>query len=340
MNTSNQLTANGRPSEFRRTLNTTLRLEAGSGFALMAMFVLFVGSAVYRQDLAILVIIYALLALGMYVPLALGGRLSLAYNAYFAIGAYSVALMGQHGPSGLWLAPIMGIALSMVTATLLGMVTARLSGFHLAVATMMFGVAVFTWLVRTVSVTGGLEGIGNIQRLVLLGKVMGRTELIVAGSLLVWLIACGIARFRASFVGIALRTQRESAPAALACGVPVAALQTIGLALGAGIASLAGVFLALMNQFVLPESFAVKVVFLVLFMPILGGMSTPWGSVLGALIVVVVTLGYDFFAGPGVLTFGVLALVILLVAPKGVLGLIGGLLGKFGLGRTFRRGHV
>src|SRR5699024_5734320 len=119
---------------------------------------------------------------------------------------------------------------------------------------------------------------------------------------------------------IALRAQRETAPAAQASGVPVVQLRIISLALGAGIASIAGMLLALMNQFILPESFSIKIVFLVLFMPILGGMFTPWGSVLGALIVVFVTLGFDFFEGPGVLTFGVLALLILLIFPQGVLG--------------------
>lgn len=320
-------------TSFRSAFDRLLRLQAVSGLAGCLLFVLFVGSAVYRQDLAILVIIYALLAIGMYVPLALGGRLSLAYNAYFAIGAYSVALMGQYGMLALWCAPLVGMAISIVTATVLGVVTRRLSGFHLAVSTLMFGVAVYTFLLRAVSVTGGPEGLGNIPRLQVLGFTLGRTELIVAGALCVWLVACGVLRLRSSFAGIALRTQREAAPAALACGVSVGALQTVGLALGAAIASLGGVFLALMNQFVLPESFAVKVVFLVLFMPILGGMSTPWGSVLGALIVVVVTLGFDFFAGPGVLTFGILALVILLIAPRGVLGLVSGLLVRTPIGK-------
>lgn len=325
--------------DFRRTFSKALRFQDLSGLAACALFVLFVGSAVYRQDLAILVIIYALLAIGMYVPLALGGRLSLAYNAYFAIGAYSVALMGPHGMFALWLAPVVGMAISMATATVLGYATRRLSGFHLAVSTLMFGIAVYTFLLRATSVTGGPEGLGNIPRLQLGDFTFGRTELIVVGALCVWLVACGVMRLRWSFAGISLRVQREAAPAALACGVPVGMLQTVGLALGAAIASLGGVFLALMNQFVLPESFAVKVVFLVLFMPILGGMSTPWGSVLGALIVVVVTLGFDFFAGPGVLTFGILALVILLIAPRGVLGLVAGLLAKTPLGKFFREGR-
>src|SRR3546814_1852813 len=85
----------------------------------------------------------------MYLPLALGGRLSLAYNAYFAIGAYSIAIAGQQGGAMLWLAPVIGVGLSMLTATLLAIVTRKLSGFHLAVATLMFGIVVHTWLIHS-----------------------------------------------------------------------------------------------------------------------------------------------------------------------------------------------
>lgn len=310
-------------------LSRSLRKESLLGLLGTLVFVIFVGNHVYRQDLGILVIVYALLALGMYLPLALGGRLSLAYNAYFAIGAYSVAITGQQGGALLWLAPILGVGLSMLTAAVLAVVTRKLSGFHLAVATMLFGIVVHTWLIHSGDWAGGPEGIGGIPRLSLFGWELGRTQLIAVGALLVWLIATAIAHFRMSFFGIALRAQRETVPAAQASGVPVVSLRIISLALGAGIASIAGMLLALMNQFILPESFGIKVVFLVLFMPILGGMFTPWGSVLGALIVVFFTLGFDFFEGPGVLTFGILALVILLAFPQGVLGGLAALRQRF-----------
>jgi branched-chain amino acid transport system permease protein len=298
-------------------------IEAGATALLALMFLLFVGHDAYRQDLALLFIAYSLLALGMYVPLALCGCLSLAYNAYFAIGAYAVALLANEAPALLWAAAPVAIMLSMATAAVLGYVTRRLSGFHLAVATMMFGIAVHTWLVHAGSMTGGATGIGNIPRLAPFGWELGRGELIGLGIAGVWLFATAIARLRGSLVGIAMRGQRDAIVAAEACGVPTAAMKILALAAGAAIASLAGVLFALMNQFVLPDSFAASVVFLVLFMPVLGGLATPWGSVLGALVVVAFTLGFDFFQGPGSLTFGVLTLIVLLMAPSGLLGWLG-----------------
>jgi branched-chain amino acid transport system permease protein len=126
---------------------------------------------------------------------------------------------------------------------------------------------------------------------------------------------------RGSLIGVALRVQREAWTAATASGVPTSTLKVIALAGGAAIASLAGWFFATVNGFVLPDSFSTSIVFLVVFMPIFGGTASPWGAVIGAGLVVIFTQAFDFLAGPGMLTFAVLALFVLLVAPSGILGL-------------------
>ena len=333
---------NARPTDVERQPVTPRQaaprrppLVVNTATALLAIvFFVYVGGNGYRQDLALLFIAYALLALGMYVPLALCGSLSLAYNAYFAIGAYAVALLASQSPLLIWAAIPIAILTSMVIAALLGYVTRRLSGFHLAVATLMFGIATHTWLVHGGETTGGATGIGNIPRLWLFGYEVGRAGLIGAGLAIIWLFATAIGRLRTSIVGIVMRAQREAPVAAEASGVPTEAVRILALAAGAGVASVAGILFALMNQFILPDSFAVSVVFLVLFMPILGGMASPWGSVLGAMIVVAFTLGFDFFQGPGSLTFGVLTLVVLLLAPSGLLGLFGDLLKRVASARA------
>ena len=309
-------TVSGRDAQ-RRGLQIEALLTASIGTAL----IFYVGDRAYLQDLATLAIVYSFLALGMYLPLALGGQLSLAYNAYFAIGAYSVALFAGCGTLALWVSIPTGMAISAATAILLGLVTHRLSGFHLAVATVMFGIAVQTFLVHSDGVVGGPSGLGGIPRLSVFGFELGRGALVTIGIMMVWAVATMVACFRVSLAGIALRTQRESPVAAAASGVPSSMLRLLALSTGAAIASLAGILFALMNQFILPESFGTKIVFLVLFMPILGGMSTPWGAVLGASLVVALTLGFEFVRGPGALTFGVLSLFVLLVAPRGLIGL-------------------
>src|SRR3546814_18831646 len=82
----------------------------------------------------------------------------------------------------------------MLTATLLAIVTRKLSGFHLAVATLMFGIVVHTWLIHSGDWAGGPEGIGGIPRLSFFGWELGRTELIAIGAPLVLINATAIVR--------------------------------------------------------------------------------------------------------------------------------------------------
>jgi branched-chain amino acid transport system permease protein len=78
----------------------------------------------------------------------------------------------------------------------------------------------------------------------------------------------------------------------------------------------------MMNGVVQPESFDLSLVFLAIFMPLLGGQHTPWGAVLGAAIVVVLTFEIRLFANSGTLLFSLAILVILRLAPQGILGFI------------------
>lgn len=274
----------------------------------------------YNQDVATLFLVYSFLALGMYVPVVLGGHTDLAYNAYFAIGAYSVAILVQRTGWSIWWAVPIAIAISAAAATVLGMLTARLSGFHLALATLAFGFAVYRWVLTTGSITGGAAGLGDIPRPTIFGWELDRLALIGVALVALWALATIVANFRGRLVGLELRLQRESRPATESTGASARQLQTVSLAAGAAIASLAGVLLAYINQFVLAESFTIGIVFIVLFMPLLGGMGSPWGAVLGAFIVSAINEGGALFQGPGALVFGLVTLVVIIAAPAGLLG--------------------
>ena len=95
----------------------------------------------FNQDLLLLTASYALIALGMYVPFVLVGRLSLAYGAYAAIGAYSVAIVATRTGWPLVTAWVIGAVVSCAVGVLLGAATARLSTWYLASATIMFTTA-------------------------------------------------------------------------------------------------------------------------------------------------------------------------------------------------------
>lgn len=301
-------------------------LEFGVAALVAVAFLAVVAPNAYRQDIASLIIVYALLGLGMYLPLVLAGQISLAYNVYFALGAYSVALLATHTALPVLLAVPIGALVSAAVAALLAVVAQDLTRFYLALATLIFGLAFDTWLVADEPLTGGAAGIGGIPSVVNADPDANRIVLIGLGSLVLLTIVLAVSRFRQSLVGIALIAQNDVPAAAEASGVNIRRIRMLALVTGAAIASLGGSFLALVNQFVLPESFTVSVVFLVLFLPLIGGLKSPWGTVIGAVLVVLLTETSSFSGAPGALVFGIAALGILVLAPE---GLIGGVLTLF-----------
>ena len=296
-------------------------LEAAVTLALALAAIGLVSGNVYLEDVALLVTTYSMIALGLYVPFIMGGALSMAYNAYLGVGAYAVAVIALRTGLGLgWAIPV-GMAISAAVAVVLGFATRRLSGFFLAAVTVLFGVAFTTWLIDAVGITGGGAGLQGIPHARVLGVEVGHTLLVALTILLVWAVAILLSRLRRSPFGVAVRASRRATVAVEASGIPVSALTLVSLALGAMIASAGGSMFALVNQAVVPESFAVDVVFLTVFTPLLGGQDTPWGAVLGALLVVLFTFQLNFFRDTGSLLFALAVLVILVAAPRGLLGL-------------------
>lgn len=325
------------PERSRGRRDTTLLPAA---FFLAAFTALYFGWALsesYHLDIAITFTMFSLLALGMYTPLFLGGQIDLAYNAYLAAGAYAVAIIANRTDIPLVLAIPIGAAIAATMALVLGLVTSHLTGFHLALVTLLAGTAAYRWISSTgASLTGGASGIGGIPRLDLLGIEFGREQLVAAGLLTVWVVAFGLSRFRRSLPGLAVRLNRASIPAAEAAGVPTTSVRLVSLAMGAAIGSLGGVFVALMNQFILADSFAPEIIFLALFLPLLGGISTPWGAVIGAAVLCFLNEASAFIEGPGPLVFGGASLAILILLPGGLIGAVA--LGWSAVGPRLRRG--
>lgn len=298
-------------------------IEVVATLACAIVAILFAETSGFRQDITVLGATYALLALGMYVPFILGNDLSLAYNAYLGAGAYTVGIIATRTDVTSIVAIPIAMALSAMLAIVVGLATKRLSGFYLAGVTLLFGLAFETWLTDARGITGGSAGIPGIARPTIFGWTLNRTTLVVLAVLSVWLFGLLSSRLRRSAYGTALRGKREVPEAVEASGISVPALVLVSLAIGAAVASVGGSLFAMMNSQVLPESFTLSVVFLAVFMPLLGGRQSPWGSVIGAILVVAFTFGLQIFRGTGTLVFAVAVLLVLRLAPNGLLGLVG-----------------
>ena len=275
----------------------------------------------FNRDLLLLTATYALIALGMYVPFVLVGRLSLAYGSYAAIGAYAVAIMATKTELPLILAWVLGAAISVVAGVVLGAATARLSTWYLASATILFSTAFLSWLGDAVEISGGAAGIGGIRPFELFGWELTRDQSLFAAALLVLGIGWALDRLRLSPFGVTVRSIREVPLVVETSGVRVSWMVLIALGLGAGIASFSGAVFTSSVGSITPETFTTQIVFLALFMPLLGGVGTPWGAVLGAAIVVQLTLNASSLSSSGTLILSLGVIVMLLVSPNGLLTL-------------------
>ncbi|HSP01062.1 MAG TPA: high-affinity branched-chain amino acid ABC transporter permease LivM, partial [Thioalkalivibrio sp.] len=125
-------------------------------------------------DLATLVLIYIMLALGLNVVVGLAGLLDLGYVAFYAVGAYSFALLSQYFGISFWFALPIGAALAALFGLVLGFPVLRLRGDYLAIVTLGFGEIIRILLNNMTSLTGGPNGIGGIPDPTLFGMEFGR----------------------------------------------------------------------------------------------------------------------------------------------------------------------
>jgi branched-chain amino acid transport system permease protein len=283
---------------------------------------LWVGTNTYRQDLLDTAASYALIGVGVYIPFVMGGSLSLAYAAYAEIGGYSVALFATRTSLPLWIAWFIGPLIAGIVAVILGQFTRRLSGFYLVAITYLFSQAFQTWLNDVPHLTGGQAGLGNFRALDVFGWRPSSEELVVAAVLLVIVVALAADRMRLSAWGITLRAMRDVPEAVEAAGVRVPILNLVGLGVGAGVGALGGALFTSTTSAVAPGTFTLDVIFLAIFMSLLGGTGTPWGAVAGAVIVVELTLNLPSVHTSGNLLVALAVIVVMLLAPNGVVGKI------------------
>jgi branched-chain amino acid transport system permease protein len=294
----------------------------GLGLLFTAVILLWVGTDGYRQTLITTTVTFAFVALGIYLPYVMAGSLSMAYAAYAAIGGYAVGLISNHTALPIWVAWVIGPIVAAILAVLLGLVTRRLSGFFLAAVTLLFGLAFAAFLGDADGLTGGAVGLGDLRKLNLLGWHPSLYQFMLLSTLGVCATAFLLDRARLSPWGVAVRTMREAPRAVEATGVRVPTLTLVALGLGAGIAAIGGAVFTYSVGSVTPDTFKLDLVFLAIFMPLLGGSGTPWGAVLGAVIAVELTLNFDLtgVAVSGTLVLALGVLVVLLIAPRGVIG--------------------
>jgi len=313
---------------------------AGIGFALALPLLPF--SSRYLIDLGTTVLIYVMLGWGLNVVVGLAGLLDLGYVAFYAIGAYTFALLAHDFGFGFWAAlPFSGLVAASF-GVILGFPVLRLRGDYLAIVTLGFGEIIRLVLLNWASVTGGPNGISDIPRPSFFGLPFARTApegvttfhqlfgiefspdhrvfflyyLILGLALVTNLFTLRIRRLP---IGRAWEALREDEIACRALGINPTTVKLSAFAIGAMFGGLAGCFFATRQGFISPESFTFIESATILAIVVLGGMGSQMGVVLAALLLVTLPEFGRAFAEFRMLVFGAAMVGIMVWRPRGLL---------------------
>jgi len=308
----------------------------------------------YILDLAILVLTYVMLGWGLNVVVGLAGLLDLGYVAFYAVGAYSYALLATNFGWSFWIClPLAGV-LAAFWGVLLGFPVLRLRGDYLAIVTLAFGEIIRLVLINWREVTNGSAGISGIPKVSFFGlmtfnvsdpnyiaKVLHIATSSAYYKIFLYYLILGLClltafvtiRLRRLPVGRAWEALREDEIACRSLGINTTTTKLTAFATGAMFGGFAGSFFAARQGFVSPESFVFLESAIILAIVVLGGM----GSLVGIAVAAMVMIGgtealreLDFLKqifGPDftpelyrMLLFGMAMVIVMLWKPRGFVG--------------------
>lgn len=293
-------------------------------------------------DLATLVLIYVMLGWGLNIVVGLAGLLDLGYVAFYAVGAYSFALLAHNFDFTFWTAlPLAGLFAAFF-GVLLGFPVLRLRGDYLAIVTLGFGEMVRVILINWVPVTGGPNGISGIPRPTFFGLSFQRrppdgvesfhqffdmpysstdrvTFLFYIVLVLALMTNAFIQRIRKLPIGRAWEALREDEIACRALGLNPTNIKLSAFALGAMFGGFAGCVFAARQGFISPESFTFIESAIILAVVVLGGMGNQLGVAIAAILLIGLPEWFRELQEFRMLAFGALMVLIMAWRPRGLL---------------------
>ena len=312
----------------------------------------FQGSLKWVDNFGVQILIYIMLAWGLNIVVGLAGLLDLGYVAFYAVGAYSYALLSSYYGFSFWLLLPMAGIFAALWGIILGFPVLRLRGDYLAIVTLAFGEIIRLVLVNWTDVTKGTFGISGIAKATFMGLHFNASKdgfaaywglkfsashykifLYYVILLLALLTAWVTIRMRKLPIGRAWEALREDEIACRALGINTTTTKLTAFAVGAMFGGFAGSFFAARQGFVSPESFVFLESAIILAIVVLGGMGSLKGIAIAAVVMIGGTeilrdLGFlKSIFGPGftpelyrMLIFGLAMVVVMVWKPRGFVG--------------------
>lgn len=271
--------------------------------------------------------IYGIVAIGLGLLMGYAGQISLSQAAFYGVGAYTTAILTKTLGLNPWIGLIFAILLPVIIAFIVGHTMARLSGYYLAMATLAFGIIVSVLILEWRSVTSGASGFYGIPTVEIFGFTIHQGlpyyYFVWFFTVLTLLISMNIVHSR---IGRALRSIHDSEIAANSMGVNTGKYKMQIFIFSAALAGLAGWLFAHMSYSISPSSFGLDASILFLTMVVLGGSTSIWGALIGAILITAINI-FVHFLGNNVsfitsdfehVLNGLILVLVIMFMPKGL----------------------
>ncbi len=276
----------------------------------------------YQAVLVYPIALFVLMGLGLNIVVGKSGLLDLGYVAFFAIGAYTMAIMGTMTSLNTWEILPFGIFFAMVAGLLLGLPALRLRGDYLAIVTLGFG-EIVRIVALNLNITGGPNGVVGVpnpppilgQKFELNDHAAYFWVILVMILLVIWMVR----RFTIRRPGRAWEAIRQDEDVAALMGVNLLVYKLWSFTIGAAVGGAGGVIYASKTMFIAPDMFTFNTSILVLACVVFGGLGNIWGVILGASILGYLPERIRFISNARQLVFGLVLLIIMNVRPDGLL---------------------
>jgi branched-chain amino acid transport system permease protein len=292
--------------------------------ALTALVVLPTAVSGYRSFQLVYVGIFFIALIGLNTLTGHSGQISLGHGAWLAVGAYTTAIVVSHtGVHELWTIPLAGLVAG-VAGFLFGFPALRLEGVYLALATFAVAIAVPSIAKRFPGLTGGGTGISLDEAEAPFGLPLSSTHWLytLTWSIAVVLFAASWLLLRGRF-GRTLRAVRDSEVAAGSIGIDAAMYKRLSFGIAAFYGGVAGGLMAITVAYVNPDTFPATLSILLLTGAVVGGLGSVVGPLVGAVFVEFVPLyAQDISSSAPGVVYGLILIVVMVVAPAGVTDLV------------------
>ena len=266
---------------------------------------------------------YAIGVLGLVVVLGYCGQISIAQAAFFGIGAYAVALGSVDYNLNFFVALGIGVAIAGAFGLILGLGSLRLGGHYLGMVTISFQQILTLVLTNWIGFTHGPDGVRNVPRPRLFGiSFEGGNAYLGLILVITVLVALFVWRLKTSRLGRSMQAVRDNELAAATCGINVFGTKVISFGLSAVLGAIGGGLFCGGFRYISPDQFSFAESIVLLTMALLGGVQSPFGALIGTVLLVVLPEWLRFLKQIYLAVYGASVILIMVFLPDGLWGFV------------------